>query len=562
MTCSFSKEFSKNAYTSVENVFITEYMPASTENAVKVYLYGLFLCANPEKDQSLSSIAQTLSLDEKTVIDCFYYWEEFGLVNVLSEDPFNVQYLPLSQRSSSKPRKYKAEKYSEFTKGLQILIPSRMISTGEYTEYFSIMETYSIKPEAMLMIVKYCVDRKGSDIGYHYISKVAKDFGNRSITTEEKVEKELSSYILRTGEIAKVLKALSLKRQPDHEDSQYYKKWTTELNFEPDNIVYAASKLKKGNVAKLDEFLLKLYNMKCFSKEEISSYIKSKEEIYDITIKINKALAVYVEVLDAEIDNFISKWFSYGFTGETLVYIASNMFVEGKNTLAEMDEFVEYLRSRGFIDLSSVNDYFEDRKKSDEFIRKLLITTGVNRRPTPWDRENVAMWKSWNFTEEMILEAGKLSSGKSSPVAYMNSILSNWKNNDVFTVDKITDKPVNKAAVQQEEYNREYERRRNLAVSRAQKNTEKAMLIDGLPKILARLNSIEKDLAFAEIANDNEKLKALELEKITITQDAENLLKKENLSLKQLSPQYACEKCRDTGYVGTHKCDCFDKKNV
>ena len=42
--------------------------------------------------------------------------------------------------------------------------------------------------------------------------------------------------------------------------------------------------------------------------------------------------------------------------------------------------------------------------------------------------------------------------------------------------------------------------------------------------------------------------------------EAENLLKTVNLSLRQLSPIYACDKCNDTGYVGTHRCDCFEKK--
>ena len=149
----------------MENAFICEYLPISPGDTVRVYLYGLFLCQHPERDQDILEIASTLKMDVDKVKGCFTYWEEFGLVSVLSEDPFSVQYLPVRNSFSSKPRKIKAEKYTEFTKGIQALLPSRMISTGEYTEYFSIMETYSIKPEAMLMIVKYCADRKGADIG-------------------------------------------------------------------------------------------------------------------------------------------------------------------------------------------------------------------------------------------------------------------------------------------------------------------------------------------------------------------------------------------------------------
>lgn len=560
MICSFSKEFSKNATTNVENSFITQYLPSAGDNAVKVYLYGLYLCNHPEKEFDLKEFAEALSLSEEIVKDCFSYWEEFGLCSILSNEPFTISYLPIST-ISSKPRKYKAEKYSDFTKGLQVLLPSRMISTSEYTEYFNIMETYSIKPEAMLMIVQYCVDRKGADIGYHYISKVAKDFGNREINTAEKVEKELSSYLLRTSEIAKILKAMSIKRQPDIEDLNLFKKWTNELNFEPENILFVAGKLKKANVNKLDELLHKLYSAKCFSKQEIQNYLDNAEKIYNLTISINKALGVYVEVLEPEIESFISKWISCGFTQETLLYIANNLFIEGKNTLAEMNDFIDYLRNRGFIDLSSVNDYFEEQKRTDEFIKKLLLTIGANRRPTPWDRENYAMWKSWNFTEEMILEAGKISSGKSSPIAYMNGILSNWKNNSIFTPESIGVKaPSNQATNSQEEYNREYERRRNLAVSRAQKNTEKAMEIEGVKQILSRLNSLEKDLAFAEISGDQDKLINLENEQKRLTLEVESLLKTKKLSLKDLSPVYACDKCNDTGYVGTHRCDCFNNK--
>ena len=188
MTCSFSKEFSSSAYTSVENSFIHQYLPVSDGNAVKVYLYGLFLCQNPSYDQPLSEIAKSLNMTESEVVECFDFWEEFGLVNILSREPFTVTYVPVRSYSSSKPRKYKAEKYTDFTKELQLLIPNRMISTGEYSEYFSIMEEYGIKPDAMLTIVKYCVDRKGSDIGYRYISKVARDFGARGIVTLEGVE--------------------------------------------------------------------------------------------------------------------------------------------------------------------------------------------------------------------------------------------------------------------------------------------------------------------------------------------------------------------------------------
>ena len=556
MICSYSKEFLQSAYTGVENSFIKEYLAEAPGDAVKVYLYGLFLCANPEAADSLKDFAQNLNLSEDTVKDCFLYWEEFGLVSVISVDPFTVKYLP-QNGTYSKPRKFKAEKYADFSKGLQALLPDRMISTNEYSEYFSIMETYAIAPEAMLMIAKYCADRKGADISYRYVSKVAKDFGNRGINTVEKVEKELSSYIYRTGEITKILKALSIRRAPDIEDLNYFKKWTNELSFEPDNIVFAAKTLKKSSVEKLDELMLELYSSKSFSKEEIAAYCANKQAVYDLAIKFNRTLSVYVDVLDAEIDNFINKWLSYGYKEDALILIANRLFVEGKNTLKDADDLVERLRGRGIIDLSSINDYFEEEKNTDEFLRKMLMTCGINRRPNAWDRENLLIWKSWNFSEDMILEAAKTAAGKTSPLPYMNGVLSNWKNKGIFTIDNTKS---GNNELTQEDYNREYARRRTVAVSRAQKNLERAQEIDGFKKIYERLFGIEKDLAFAEIANDQKELDALVKEKADITATAEKMLAKIGLDLSDLSPKYACTKCNDTGFVGTKKCDCFDKK--
>ncbi len=560
MTFTYSKELVSSSFTDVENAFITEYLPVSSGTAVKVYLYGLFLCKNPSIDQSIDDMGKILKLEKSEIIDCFKYWEEFGICSILSNEPFSVSYLPIRTGFGTKPRKYNAEKYTEFSGGVQALLPGRMISTHEYQEYYSIMETYSIKPEAMLMIVKYCVDKKGTDIGYKYISTVAKDFGARGITTVEKVEKELESYVLRTSEIEKILKALKLKRTPEIEDLKLLRTWTKDLEFDIDNIVFAASKIKKGSMAKLDEFLKELYSKRCLSKEEIQNYVSKKQSVFELTIKINKALSVFIEVLDAEIDNYVMPWISLGFSEETLLFIASHSFRIGKNTLQDMNDLVLSLQERGIIELSSVGDYFESIKNVDKFISKMLLTAGVNRRPTEWDRNNLNVWKSWNFSEDMILEAAKLSAGKTSPVAYMNSILSQWKNNSVYTINGITSKAEENKLGSQEAYNLEYERRRELAIRRANNNYDKAMNLDGFSEIYSRLNAIEKDLAFAEINGNALALEKFENEKKDLIEQATSILSSINLDLTDLSPKYACSKCNDTGYVGTHRCDCFNKK--
>lgn len=396
MSCSFSKEFLTSNYTNVENVFIKEYLPGAPGEAVKVYLYGLYLCSTAT-EQSLEEIASALSINEETVRDCFDLWESYGLVSVINKDPFSVVYLPVSKATYQKPRRYKKDKYSDFNKSLQYLLPQRMISPAEYTEYHDIMEQYAITQDAMLLIVKYCIDKKGENISSRYIYKVAQRFGEEKTNTLEKIEKKLASYVQTTN--------------------------------------------------------------------------------FNLTLRIIKALGVYTEINDNIVDSYTKKWLSYGFTDQSLLLIATQLLKANKNTLSDMNFLVEKLYKEAIIDYVSINDYFESKKE-----------------------------------------------------------------------------------VSVEEYNREYARRRALAVSVAQKNCENAMELEGFSKLYERIFSIEKDLAFAEISGNTESLKLLEKEKVTVTEKAQEILKEIALTLDDLSPKYACEKCKDTGYVGTHKCDCFKTK--
>ncbi len=557
MNLSFSKEQTSTSITVVENIFIYEYLPEAPENAVKVYLYGLFLCQNHSAELSVEEFAGGVKLSVEEVKDIFKYWEEFGLVAV-DEEPFSVIYYPV-RNSGSRVRKVKAEKYADFTTSLQVLISSRMIGTNEYMEYFNVMEDYNIKPEAMLMIVKYCIDLKGDKIGMQYISKVAKDFGKRGINTTAKIDKELQAYNVRTSEISKVLEALSVKRKPELDDLNLLNKWTKELNFELDNVLYAASMLKKSSITKLDKFIGELYSAKCFDKKEIQGYLEQKKKTIETTVKINKQLGIYLDVLDAEIDTFISKWFSYGYDEPTLLFLANRCFKKGENTLQKMDEEIEKLYNNGFVGLESVTENYVQVNKEEKFIKEILTSAGMSRNPTEWDRKTLSQWHSWNFSNDMIMEAVKLASGKSNPMSYVNAVLSNWKNNDVFSVQDISAKEAS-VSVTQDVHNAityKYERLREKAQQVAKKNLETALKNEGFKSIYYELNSLERDLGIAEGRNDQNALDDLQKREKELLQRQSIILIEMNLTAKDLSPIYNCPICKDTGINGDKKCSCY-----
>ena len=53
------------------------------------------------------------------------------------------------------------------------------------------------------------------------------------------------------------------------------------------------------------------------------------------------------------------------------------------------------------------------------------------------------MWRTWGFSNDMIIAAAKESADSTRPIIYMNSILSNWKSSNIFSVEKIPPKQNN-----------------------------------------------------------------------------------------------------------------------
>ncbi len=217
------------------------------------------------------------------------------------------------------------------------------------------------------------------------------------------------------------------------EDVNLFAKWTGELDFEPDAILQAAKTIKRGSMQKLDELMMELYANKKFTEKDIAEFSKSKKYLFELTVKINKALSYYCDVLDTAVNNYTSKWISRGFGEETLLFVANYCFRHGRKDLADMDDVLDKLYAQGIIDIDSVGDYFSMISKDNDFIKSILDATGQTRRPNDWDRQNLNQWRNWGFTDEMIILAAQYAAGKASPIVYMNAVLSSWKANGIFT---------------------------------------------------------------------------------------------------------------------------------
>ena len=566
--CSYSRELSSASYTSIENQFINKYMATASGDAVKVYIFGLYICQNVQGEYSLAEAARTLQMDEEKIMELFRFWEDFDLLEITCEQPFTVRYQP-ADYGKGRPKRIRTEKYKDFNKALQSLMPQKMISSGEYMKYFSVMEEYAIKPEAMLLIVRYCLDLKGENIAQNYILQVAKNFAAEGVTTVEQVENKLSDYMGRSGDVAAVLRAMKSAKKPDPDDYKLLKKWTEEFGFEMPALLTAADLTKKGSFARLDEVVSELYANKKFGEAEIREYLARKSEVRALTIAVAKELGVYCPVIDTYIDNFVSGWLAAGYEDASLVSLAKYCFKREKKSFEKMDELLKKLSARGVVSAESIVAYFEDEAREQAFAAQVLRTAGSARRVNNWDRECLQTWRGWNFSDEMILKAAEAAQGKASPLPYMTSVLSSWKAKGIYSPQQLlAEQPKENYYQKQQREEREAELRkkvqnyyRNLrerAIDRAEHYKKIANADEAFRKNEEAIKATEIRLAKAEaLGGETAEAEALLRQ---LKEERAEILARLSLREEMLVPQFRCKLCSDTGFDKDGSvCECYKK---
>lgn len=562
---SVSDEVAKKSFTSVENKFITKYLPVLEPIAVKIYLYSLYLYQNGQASFTVSDLAASLNMSEDEVKNYFEYLEEFELVTITSAIPFEVKILD-AENVYGTPKKFKAEKYSDFAKAVQNIIKGRMISPNEFREYFYLIEEYGFEQNALVMIINYCVNLKGDDIRSAYIKKVAKSFADEGITTAQKVDEKLSAYTSSTPALIKLFNAAGIKKQPDVDDDKFFKKWTEAMGFEEPAIIAAAKLFKAKTVEKIDAALEELYKNRKFDVKEIADYCNTKSSVYALTLELAKNLGVYMQNSAPYIENYVNVWCNYGYSFESLKDISAYCFRQGKNSFEDMNDLIQSLYGEGVVADISVGAYIKEKAAEDKLLKELLAACGLSRKIIDWDRQSLSRWREWKFGDEMLFEAAKLSSGKSNPMAYMNGILSAWKSENIYSPDKITaPRPSTPSVaaggdhIEKAEIERHYFDLRHAAETRAEQALAIAMSDKIYASLRRELNDLSIRLAFAEIS-DKAQAKEISDKMKSIEQQADKRLNELKIDKADFSPRYHCNICKDTGYDKDGKpCICMDE---
>ncbi len=576
--CSFSKDCEDNSYVTVENKFITKYLPEADGFAVKVYLYGLYLCKNAVSDFSLTSMAEVLKSSEQNIKDAFALWEDYDLVAILSNEPFAVQYLPVKS-ATGRPKKVRYEQYADFNKELQRKLQrvGKFVSSSDYVKYMRFLEETSLQPQALLLIVEYCINKQGEAVSPSYIFNKAKKLIRGGSLTYEQVERELSSYNLNEDNLIAVFSALGLAnantRGIDEADYSLYRKWSETLTFQKEAILAAAKCLKRGNMHILDITLEDLYERGLKEPTAITEFLCAREFMANLAFRVGRKLGVKVSNPAPYIEEYISKWCSLGFEDTALLDIALFCMKNGRGSFDEMHSLVEKLAAQGAVATAQVKAYLKEKNDDLKLFSKIQEICGGIRKSAS-ALTFIHNWREWGFSEAMLTEAAKRSAASANPLLYMNKILTDWKDGGVFDVKNIPAtgasgsgnsaaarttfvSPAVDAANAKSDRERYYALLREKSQTRADKYLAMANANARFKEITTELSKMEIALAKAEVF-EPKNLPALSEKKISLLSERKNILSALKIDESDLLPKFSCQKCSDTGFLKSGAaCGCY-----
>jgi len=479
--CSFSSALAMDSSTLIDNAFISEFMPSASGNAIKVYVYGLALCSSPySRDNELDSMANVLGMTIDDIIDSFSYWQEMGIVQIITTDPLSVQFLPVKLHSGRGKTQIK-EKYADFNKQAQAILSGRMIRPNEYNEYYNLIETYHFEPEALLMIIKYCANLKNNSINYPYILTVANSFEKDGIKTTAALEEKLIEQEQACSSLSTILSALGIKRDADLDERNLYIKWTKIFGFTDGTIKDVAKTLKKrGGMHKLDELLSKYYEQKLFTMQEIASYSENKEKMFEIAKLVTKNIGVYYQNLENVVETYISDWVNKGYDEESMTLIAKYCFKQSIRTLEGMNTIIQKFFKLGLVSISAINEYLDGVIATDNTIKQILDNIGLIRSVSAYDRDLYKIWTEvWNLPLDIVMFASESAKGKVQPIVYLNKLLSNFHTNNINTLEAA------KSEIDNFNKNSSYSKPNNNSVFRSREYTSEELgaLFDSLDDI-------------------------------------------------------------------------------
>ncbi|MBR6028534.1 MAG: DnaD domain protein [Clostridia bacterium] len=426
--------------TAVENAFILQYMPGARGDHVKVYLYGLMMCRHPQEDMGLPMLAQELNMTEEEVLAAFRHWEFCGLVHRISDNPPSFRYVSATARMLHSEGVGANTDFTRFEEALhEVFHGSRALHTREVNTAWEWVTDLGLPETVVLMLLNYMRDTRGAGFTFTAAEKIAAEMKEQGIDTVEKAEGYLGANRQIYRDCRAVLKELGKRRQPSEPELRQYRQWREEDGFTHEVILAACEETKKGepNFAYLNGILqgMKSRGLKAgATAKEADEHRRKEAEAREPLARLLRAMNIQgVTVNDSTLR--IYERLRALYPDDEIILLAGQECARSGGRLDDVMTMLESWRARGLASREDVQRYVADFNRQTEFLRSLHADWGDKGRVTRGDRELLAQWREWGFSDEMIRYCAAFRDNAERPMAYLNKVLSAFRDQGIMDVD-------------------------------------------------------------------------------------------------------------------------------
>lgn len=231
--------------------FIDHYMPEANGEYVKVYLLLLRCQASPDRELTISGIADILDDTEKDVIRALKYWKKQGLLDyeiteeAASSAPRADAQAPeaanVQEQAAPSPENVTRFRNRKELKELLFVAEQYLGKTLSATDMKTITYFYDelgMSTDLIEYLIEYCVENGHKSM--HYIQKVALSWADRKIRTPEEAKQSAAFY---SKSCYGVLKAFGITgRSPAASELAYIQRWSGEYGFSDELILEACNR--------------------------------------------------------------------------------------------------------------------------------------------------------------------------------------------------------------------------------------------------------------------------------------------------------------------------------
>lgn len=260
--------------TSIENIFINDFMPAAPGAYVKVYLMGYKVACDGDSNLRSNNkmLARNLNMPMEDVLSAWTFWESKGIIkktdpDKLDKTDFNVVFLSLRQlfldnnyhsnaprnkRSSAKEASASPSALKDDSETGAMFdaiegIVGRPLSINEAVQISEYMEAYSMKPSMILEAYGLASEKRGIHDS-KYIGGILKNWYDKGIFSEKALQAHREEQSVMQSHYNRIFDSLGFAgRNPSKAEKAAMDQWLLEWGFPIEmvlkaceNTIYAA----------------------------------------------------------------------------------------------------------------------------------------------------------------------------------------------------------------------------------------------------------------------------------------------------------------------------------